>query len=219
MGPYQIQNQEDNGSSAGSAGTAVLFLGLFTLLYLIYENLDKKILAIREMYMVNESRFHVVEDKLATLEEVEKDVEELKEEEEERKNSWEDDVTEPGKYQAILGTGTVDDVEYEFRFVREKLDTFKSNRYWLLNDISTNEEMIQHFLEYNFQSYNFSKKGDKYVSTHLSNMAVGLDSLLYLECSFTGSVDGTGFNNLVVRQAKTIQGGTFKWKRALVDVV
>jgi len=209
--PYPVASESSN------VGFATTILALLGFMYMMYEHFEKKFVVVRDRLQETDGRFLITEDKLATLHELEEDLRELKEAEAERKNTWEDDVTEPNKYQAIVGTATIENLHVEFRFVREKLDSFKSNRYWLLNDISANHAMIRHFLEYNFTTCHFTKKGDALVSTHQNPVAMGLDSLLHLQCGVTGSGDVSGFSR-IVEVAKKMDG-TFTWKRALVDSV
>lgn len=210
MEPYPIDS-----SNTSSSGTAVLVLGFLTLLYFMYDNLEKKIMACRDQHIVTDSRFHVVEDKLATLNELEESVSTLKEAEEERKSSWEDDVTEPNKYQAILGTGLVNGHVVEIRLISESLHTFKSNRYWLLNN-DINLDVIRHVLNTKMISRYFKEKNNKIVSTQQS--LLGIDEMMRVECTlpklWNPPYEGLESLGLIVA---SIRAEEIHWKRALID--
>jgi hypothetical protein len=205
--PLQLENPD-----AGPSAVVTVFLGFCCMIYFMYDYFDKRLVSLNDRNIETEARFHIVEDKLATLNELEENVRQLAEADEERKSSWEDDITEPSKYQAILGTGTFEGTQYEFRFVREKLDTFKSNRYWLLNDISSNSLVIQHILQHYFTQSEVDKRG-----IEVEPILFGLDSRL--SCSLIVRTEDSGIQNLqkIIQEAKKIEGGSFKWKRALLD--
>jgi hypothetical protein len=205
-------SQEPSGAALMS-----LSLGIFVLMYLMYDHFEKRLRIQIELNQETEARFHVTEDRLGILNELEDDVRRLKEVEEERTSSWEDDVTEPGKYQAILGTGTVDDIEYEFRFVREKLNTFKSNRYWLLSEVSL--PFIHHFLFRYFNQVSTSTNPNHPLVSYWEPNDI--DYFIRIECHIVKNYKNkqrTDINfNKVYEEARKIDTKTFKWKRTLID--
>ncbi len=205
--------------TSGGSGVAVsLSLGFLVLVYLLYDHFEKKLTIQTAMHQETEARFHVTEDKLATLEELQEEVQRLKEAEEERKSSWEDDVTEPNKYQAIVGSGTVNGIDVELRFISEKLNTFKSNRYWLLNN-EINHNTLRFILDGpngRLISKYFKEKNDKLVSTlhHLS----GLDEMLRIECHLPKRWNPPYEADTTLSQTVySIRENELQWKRALIN--
>ncbi len=212
-------------SSDSSGVTLSLSLGFLILLYLLYDHFEKHMRYVTDRHEITEARFHVTEDKLATLEELQADVRELKEAEEERSSSWEDDVTEPNKYQAILGVGRCElyKADIEIRLIREKLNTFKSNRYWLLNtDINT--EIIKAFwekyIETNTRGW-MERDGKLFCSAHI---ITGIDEICRIEVSMTKIWSPYESNNIVSFIEKlttdlkpsTNGSSVFKWKHTLI---
>lgn len=210
-------------SSGG--GLVTMGLGFLVLMYFMYDHFEKRLRLQAELNEGTEARFRVTEDRLATLNEIEEDVRALTEAEEERKSSWEDDVTEPGKYQAILGTGVHDfrgiKGSLEIRFIRCKLNTFKSNRYWLLNN-EINFDVLKLFWEkYITKPQGWSERDGKlYWSV---NILTGIDELSKIEICMEKIWNLHELNfihDYIGSFEPSLKDSTpnFKWKRALVDV-
>ena len=180
------------------------------------------------MHQETEARFHVTEDKLATLEELQEEIQRLKESDEDRKSSWEDDVTEPNKYQAIVGVGRYESykADIEIRLTRQKLNSFKSNRYWLLNN-DINLEIIKNFWEKHIEpkTRGWMERDEKlYCSV---DVITGIDELCRIEVSMTKiwAPYGSNHNQFLDFLEKLTTDlkpsnnspSSFKWKRVLVD--
>lgn len=204
----------------GPAANITLFIGFCCLMYFMYDHFDKRFMNLKDRFIENEARFHVVEDKLATLDEIEEDVRQLNEAETERKSSWEDDITEPGKYQAILGKGKVGELDVEIRIYNESLNTFKSNRYWILNNT-----ISPSFIRYLYDTKviggvtNFKAEGDKIIG--IKKILTGVDSIMCIECSLTNKwsppfeVEGTKRD--ITQTLYSIDLPKAIWKRGLID--
>jgi hypothetical protein len=214
-------------ASTGAGVPVSLSLGLLVLLYLLYDHFEKRLTIQNAMHQETESRFHVTEDKLATLEELQEEIQRLKESEEERKSSWEDDVTEPNKYQAILGVGRYESykADIEIRLTRKKLNSFKSNRYWLLNN-ETNLEIIKNFWEKHIETNTkgwMERDGKLYCSV---DIITGIDELCCIEVSMTKIYEIYNTNKIVdfiemlTRDLKPSNNSpsAFKWKHSLLTV-
>lgn len=205
-------------SEPAAGGMAAVAMGFLILMFLMYDHFERQIRAMTEQNIETQARFAVTEDRLATMGELEEDVRELMEAEEERKSSWEDDVLEPNKYQAILGTGTVEGVEYEFRFIREKLNTFKSNRYWLMAELSP--IFIHHFLWRYFKA-----AADSGIIQTDTNPLVShwepndIDYFIRIDCRIVKNEMNKPIVNFteVFEEARKASKSAFKWKRALID--
>lgn len=209
----------DSSEGTGNFGILALFISFFTLLYTMYEHFDKRLKSLKDDQDETDARFHVTEDRLATLQDLEEDVRGLKESAEESKDTWEDDIEEPQKFQAIVGTGTVEGIEWEFRAIREKLHTFKENRYWLLKEIDL--YFIHHFLFHSqFSSISGKKvsinKNPVWSSWYLNDV----DHFIRLEVNILHPKEEEK-NEIkltpVFETARNIDSGIFKWKRVLLS--
>lgn len=219
--------QTTTASAQSTSGvTSAVSFGFLILLYLLYDHFEKKFSQQRAYHIETEARFHVTEDKLATLDELQEEVNRLRDAEEDRKSSWEDDVTEPGKYQAIVGVGRYEPykVDIEIRLTRQKLNSFKSNRYWLLsNDI--NLEIIKNFwqkyIETNTRGW-MERDGKLYCSV---DVITGIDELSRIEVSMTKIWSPNESNHIsdfiekLTNDLKPTNNShaDFKWKHVLIN--
>lgn len=205
--------------SGGSA--AALGLGFLVLMFLMYDHFERAIRAITDHNLETQARFTVTEDRLATLNDLEDDIRELKEAEEERKSSWEDDITEPDKYQAILGKGKINEHEIEIRIYSECLNTFKSNRYWILND-RISPSFIPYLSDHRTiaEANNFKALDNKIIGR--KKILTGVDSIMCIEWShpyiwpepFGGQ---EGIMRELLQKIGSLNLKTIAWKRALID--
>ena len=199
-----------------SPGTVIsVSLGLLVLMYLLYDHFEKQIQALQKNTNETTKRFHITEDKLATLEELEEEVRKLKDVAAEDKSSWEDDITEPEKYQAIVGKGIVEGIEYEFRFIREKLNTFKSNRYWLLSEVPF--PFIHEILRRHFQNIHMADVSTKPIYSCWEPNDI--DYFIRIDCKILKNETTKKEVNFrtVCDEARTVYSKVFKWRRTLID--
>lgn len=195
-------------SSGG--GLVTMGLGFLVLMYFMYDHFEKRLRLQAELNEGTEARFRVTEDRLATLNEIEEDVRALAEAEQERKSSWEDDVTEPGKYQAILGTMKYEGFDIQYTFRSDKFHTFKENRYWILNtDVNVNTmKVIAN------KSYKGSGVCGDDTTKIKSEEILGVDDVLHLEFSIPTVL----WSNWAVTAYKiNDRFSEIKWRRVLVD--
>lgn len=197
-------------------GQLSTFLGGIGLLYFLFEHFSKQIVQIREHLRETDIRFHVTEDKLGTLQDLEEEVRELKEAQSESTTSWEDDVVESGKYQAIVGKTTFEGMPVEIHIISERFHTFKENRYWLL-DSKVNLQFIKMM-----SSMGFSKvvqaKDKIYV---YNNIFIGLNELLKIQLGFPITADPFDYGQMTQNANRCIEAmcnhpKEADWKRALI---
>ena len=212
-------------TSGGSGVTVSVSLGFLLLLYLLYDHFEKRFTLQAAYHQDTEARFHVTEDKLATLEELQEEINRLKEAEEDRRSSWEDDVTEPGKYQAILGVGRYEPykADIEIRLTRQKLNSFKSNRYWLLNN-EINMNVIKNFWEKYIETNTrgWMERDEKlYCSVEV---VTGVDEICCIEVSMTkiwSPYQNNHISDFIEKLTNDLKPtnnmSIFKWKRILVN--
>lgn len=169
--------------------------------------LQKKLETCENEIVGNQRRLTDLVPQVETLQAAEKD----------REASWQDDVTEPGKFQAIVGTGTVNGVSWEFRFIRTRLETFKSNRYWFLNSDAVQRRTVIYFLNSCDLGGNFQKNNEnKYLASKMLESTADLDSMIQLEC-VTEKLDENQRYNSLNEAIEAAKGPDFKWRRKLVD--
>jgi len=211
--------------SSGTGAILSLSMGFLVMLYLMYDHFEKQVRYFADRHEETEARFRITEDKLATLEELQEEVQRLKEAEEESKSSWEDDVTEPNKYQAIVGVGRYESykADIDIRLTRKKFNSFKSNRYWLLNN-DTNLEIIKNFWEKHIEpkTRGWMERDNKlYCSV---DVITGIDEICCIEVSMTKIWSPYQSNHIADFIEKLTTDlkpsnnspSTFKWKHTLV---
>jgi hypothetical protein len=212
--PYVPSEPQETSSIAP---TIVLLFNMI-LIYFMYSHFDMQYQALKIRQSEVDLQFNTVEGRLGTLHDMEQDLNELKEAATETKDSWEDDIEEPGKYQAIVGTGSMNGIDIELRLINQKLNTFKSNRYWLLND-SINMNIIKYICNKRHVSKFFCELDDRLLSTE--QILTGLDSILLVECSLPKRWNPPYAEDPLLCQTVAMiwndQGKSLTWKRALVD--
>lgn len=196
---------------ASGGGLISLGLGFLVLMYFMYDHFEKRLRLQAELNEGTEARFRVTEDRLATLNEIEEDVRALTEAEEERKSSWEDDVTEPGKYQAILGTMKYEGSDIQYTFSSDKFHTFKENRYWILNtDINFNTMNVL-----SNKCWGGSGICGNEITKITSQEIVGLDNVLHLELTLPTVLWSN--KNVVQDRILNEKFSEIKWRRVLLN--
>lgn len=208
-------------SDPSGGGIAALSLGFLILMFLMYDHFERAIRAITDHNLETQARFTVTEDRLAILNDLEDDIQSLKEAEEERKSSWEDDITEPDKYQAVLGKGKIGDHEIEVRIYSESFNTFKSNRYWILSN-TISPSFIPFLSDHGTiaEINNFREVDNKIIG--VKKILTGVDSIMCIEWShpYTWSEPFCG-QEAIMKELRQRIGSvnlkTFTWKRALID--
>lgn len=208
----------ETSSDPGSGGVAAVGLGCLILLFLMYDHFERKFRILNDHTIETQARFLITEDKLGTLEDLEEDIRGLKEAEDERKNSWEDDVIEPGKFQAILGKA---EQNIEIRIYNESLNTFKSNRYWILNNTISNS-FLSFLIDENIFGgiNNFRVSGDRIVAQ--KKILTGVDSIMCVEYSVPNTwgnpfIANEGTMRSLREKILSVNPKNITWKRALID--